>query len=122
MDAALLGLTDDAKGKVTDRAKASPAAGWRFTGFAAHYQDYEPSLDHLSTMRTAVHYMLVQWSSVNDTVFLFPSWPTQWDVTFRLHAPLSTVIEASCIGGKLKSLTVTPDTREKDIKVINCSM
>ncbi|XP_062510609.1 uncharacterized protein LOC134186626 [Corticium candelabrum] len=122
MDAALLGLTDDAKGKVTDRAKASPAAGWRFTGFAAHYQDYEPSLDHLSTMRTAVHYMLVQWSSVNDTVFLFPSWPTQWDVTFRLHAPLSTVIEASCIGGKLKSLTVTPDTRKKDIKVINCSM
>jgi hypothetical protein len=28
------------------------AQGFRFPGFAAHYQDYEPSLDHFGFMRT----------------------------------------------------------------------
>ena len=120
MDAALLGLSDDAQKMVADRANASPAAGWRFTGFAAHDQDYEPSLDHLNTMRTAVHYMLVQCSAINDTIFLFPSWPNQWDVTFKLYAPLNTIVEASCMGGQLKLLQVTPDTRKKDVVLINC--
>lgn len=120
MDAALLGLTQDAQKMVTDRAKANPPPGWRFTGFAAHDQDYEPSLDHLSTMRTAVHFMLVQWSSTNDTIFLLPSWPDEWDVTFKLYAPLNTVIEASCSGGQLKSLKVTPNARQKDVVLVNC--
>jgi hypothetical protein len=45
-----------------DQIKAEPiercmflsiqAKGFRFPGFAAHYQDYEPSLDHYGFMRT----------------------------------------------------------------------
>ena len=121
MDAAILGITDDAMKMVVQRARAAPQSGWRFTGFAAHDQDYEPSVDHLNTMRTALHYMLVQWSSTNNTVYLFPSWPVDaWDVTFRLFAPGNTLIEASCVGGKLTSLIVTPQSRLSDVIVVNC--
>jgi len=46
---------------------------------------------------------------------LFPAWPAEWDVDFKLHAPGQTVVEASLKGGKLVSLKVTPESREKDI-------
>ena len=46
---------------------------------------------------------------------LFPAWPAEWDVDFKLHAPGKTLVEASLKGGKLVSLKVTPASREKDI-------
>ena len=39
-------------GRARGRASAPQAKGFRFPGFAAHYQDYEPSLDHYGFMRT----------------------------------------------------------------------
>ena len=54
IDAAMLNLTDDAIQQVISRASAGPASGWRFPGFAGHYQDFEPSVDHYSFMRTAM--------------------------------------------------------------------
>jgi len=50
----MLNLTDDAIQQVISRASAGPASGWRFPGFAGHYQDFEPSVDHYSFMRTAM--------------------------------------------------------------------
>jgi len=46
---------------------------------------------------------------------LFPAWPKEWDVDFKLHAPGPTVVEGVLRGGKLKSLKVTPAARAKDI-------
>lgn len=51
----------------------------------------------------------------NGKLHLFPSWPKDWDVDFKLHAPGQTVVEGVLKGGKLESLKVTPESRAKDI-------
>ena len=50
------------------------------------------------------------------------SWPShKWNVRFKMHAPRNTTIEASCQGGKLEYLTVTPPERKADVTVLNCA-
>jgi len=48
-------------------------------------------------------------------ILLFPSWPKDWDIHFKLHAPYNTTVEATLINGVMKDLIVTPKEREKDI-------
>ena len=60
VDAALLGLRDDAAAMVMDRAQTQPAQGWRFPTFDGPMQDSTPAEDHFSVMRTAVNAMLLQ--------------------------------------------------------------
>jgi len=50
-----------------------------------------------------------------SSLLLLPGWPTEWDVDFKLMAPLQTVVEGSYRGGKLVSLVVTPESRRKDV-------
>lgn len=38
-----------------------------------------------------------------------------WDVKFKLNAALGTTVEASCKGGVLEYLKVTPEWRRKDV-------
>ena len=119
IDAAMLNQTEDAKSQVVSRAGVTSM--FRFRGFAGHMQDYEPSLDHFSFMRTGMHYMLLQ--PVDDAkqrILLFPTWPIEWDIDFKLHAPLSTTIEAACINGTLTKFIVTPKSREADVTIVNC--
>jgi hypothetical protein len=53
-----------------------------------------------------------------DTVV---GWPVKlWDVSFKLHGALNTTIEASCVGGKLISLVVTPPERRSSVVIYNC--
>jgi alpha-L-fucosidase 2 len=59
IQAAMLNLTDEAVQQLVSRAAETPANGFRFGGFAKHYQDYEPSLDHFAFMRTGLNYMLM---------------------------------------------------------------
>jgi len=120
MDAALLGLGQKAQSLVETRAAMKPAPGYRFPTFMPHLQDYQPSLDHLAVFNNALQYMLLQpGDDDKQSVVLLPTWPCAWDVTFKLNAPLSTVIEGSVQGGKLK-YTVTPASRTPDVKVGNC--
>jgi len=115
--AAMLNLTEEASSQLAARAAVPPAKGFRFGGFAAHNQDYEPSLDHFAFMRTALNYMLV--SPLDDDrrqLLLFPTFDTtRWNVRFKLHAPLNTTIEASCQNGSLEYLIVTPASRRDDV-------
>jgi hypothetical protein len=123
IQAAMLNMTDDAAAMVAARASATDHGGFRFEGFAGHYQDYMPSLDHYGFMRTGLDYMLM--STVDDsngTVLLFPAFPVQqWNVRFKMHAPRNTTIEASCQEGKLEYLIVTPPERRSAITVMNCA-
>jgi hypothetical protein len=57
--------------------------------------------------------MLVQ--TDGNRILLFPAWPKEWDVSFRLHAPGKTTVEGVLRAGKLHTLKVTPAIREKDI-------
>ena len=46
---------------------------------------------------------------------LFPAWPMEWDVDFKLHAPGQSIVEGVWRGGTVKSLKVEPSARAKDI-------
>lgn len=125
-DAAMLNLSTDAAAQVLARANAPPLSSSdgpaRFRGFSQHYEDYSPAADHLSMMRIALHEMLLgKLDDANRTITLFPSWPAQlWDVSFKLQGAGNTTVEASCVGGQLKRLVVTPPERRANVVIFNC--
>lgn len=123
MDAALLGMTSEASAMLIERALTSPAPGYRFQGFMPHEQDYEPSADHLANFNSALNWMLLQGgddSFDNATIVLFPAWPCNWDVSFKLWAPSNTTVEVQYAGGMLYSLVVTPAARLSAVVFANC--
>jgi len=48
-------------------------------------------------------------------IYLFPAWPKDWDVHFKLHAPYNTTVEGILKNGKVANLKVVPEERKKDI-------
>jgi len=48
-------------------------------------------------------------------LYLFPAWPKDWDVNFKLHASYRTTVEGELCGGKMVALKVTPKSRESDV-------
>jgi hypothetical protein len=77
-------------------------------------------------MNAALQLMLMQpgddpGSFTNGTMVLFPSWNCQWDVDFKIHGPLATVVEGVLVNGKLVSLNVTPAARKSAVLVANCA-
>lgn len=121
MVAALLGITNEAMTQVVQRAKTGPADGYRFPGFMPHFQDYQPSADHLSNMNSALQWMLLQGDDSNNNVILFPAWPCNWNVDFKLRGPLNTIVEGKYANGKMSSFTVTPASRTSSVKFANCA-
>ena len=57
--------------------------------------------------------MLMQ--EVDGKLYLFPAWPREWDVRFRLHASANTIVEAELKGGKVVRVKVTPSERLSDL-------
>ena len=55
---------------------------------------------------------------VGDKIYILPTWPKEWDVDFKLHAPYKTVVEVKARSGKITELKVTPASRRKDIIVV----
>jgi len=123
MNAALLGLTNEAMTQVVGRATTAPADGYRFPGFMPHFQDYQPSADHLAVMNTALQWMLVQGSDdQNNNVLMFPAWPcSQWNVDFKVRGPLNTVVQGKYVNGKLSNFVVTPASRTNNVKFVGCN-
>lgn len=123
LNAALLGRTNKAARLTLERALVRPAVGYRFPAFAGHYQDYEPSEDHFANMNTALQLMLL---SPGDDGFdtgsalLFPAWPCEWDVDFKLAAPRRTIVSGRLVGGKLVEFEVDPPERKAAITVLPC--
>ena len=54
----------------------------------------------------------------NKKIYLFPAWPKEWDVSFKLHAPYQTTVEGVLKEGIVISMKVTPESRRKDVEVI----
>ena len=54
-----------------------------------------------------------------EKLVLFPAWPKEWDVQFKLSAPQNTVIEGEFKGGELIDLRVTPKNRKKDLEIMD---
>lgn len=72
-----------------------------------------PDMDHGGAAMAQLQEMLLQ--TPGHKLHLFPAWPADWDVDFKLHAPRQTVVEGSLRGGVLQSLKVTPESRAADV-------
>lgn len=117
IDAAYIGDIEHARKCVVENfTRKNPSS--RFPAFWVAGNDWIPDLDNGGVGMIALQGMLMQ--TEGDNILLFPTWPKDWDVEFKLIAPKKTIIEGSYKGGKLISLKVIPEYREKDI-VYFCS-
>ena len=113
--AALLGLTEQAARYVTTRF-ANKHAGSRFPVFWGPNFDWIPDQDHGSNAIMALQTMLMQ--TEGTKILLLPAWPKTWDVAFKLHAPMRTVVEGEYRSGRLARLVVSPSSRSSDVVVL----
>ena len=112
--AAMLGLADEARANAINNFTAS-CAPQRFPAFWPMASDWTPDLDNGGTAMMTLQRMLLQ--QVGDKILLLPAWPKDWDVNFKLHAAKQTTIECELRDGKVAKLTVTPESRRKDVEV-----
>lgn len=106
-----LGLTEEARKFALEKFL------WPSLRFPAFWDcgrfDQRPDFDHGGSAMVGLQEMLMQ--TVDRKILLFPAWPRDWDVSFKLHAPYSTTVEGIYKAGKLVQLKVTPKSRARDI-------
>ena len=119
IQAALLGLTDEAKDYVVKNATnqtligAIPKKPSRFPAFWGPNFDGTPDQCQGSVIMIALQRMLMQCDG--DAIRLLPAWPQDWNASFKLHAPKNTTVEGRVENGELHDLKVTPESRRKDV-------
>ncbi|WP_316789758.1 DUF5703 domain-containing protein [Pedobacter frigoris] len=112
---ARLGLADEAAKDIKARSTAY-LKGFRFKGYMDSPHDWKPDYDGVGNMMNTLQEMLVQCDG--DKIYLFPAWPREWDVNFKVHAFKNTIIEGVYKKGKLEQLKIFPESRRKDIEVL----
>ncbi|MCM4153133.1 SGNH/GDSL hydrolase family protein [Arenibacter sp. N53] len=110
--AAYLGLTDEAAELTSQNFNAS-TTHYRFPTMWGPNYDWTPDQCHGTVAMTALQRMLAQYEG--DKIYLFPAWPKNWNVDFKIFAPKNTTIEATLKNGEITRLVVTPSIREKDL-------
>jgi hypothetical protein len=104
LNAAFLGLSNVTERMILERTTMPPPPGYRFSGFAPHIQDFEPSADHYAVYNSALNWMLMQPADdAKDSIVLFPAWPCHWDASFKMYGPRNTIVEVDYVSGELKS-------------------
>lgn len=111
--AARLGLTEEAWRltglKFQDATK-------RFPAFWGPGFDWTPDHNWGGSAMIGLQEMLLQ--TDDKRILLFPAWPKDKDVHFKLHAPYNTTVEAEWRNGKLEMLKVVPEARSKDVEIM----
>ncbi|WP_207532862.1 DUF5703 domain-containing protein [Desertivirga arenae] len=108
-----LGLTDEAKDLTTQKLSNAP---YRFPTFWGPGLDWAPDHNWGGSGMIALQEMMMQTNG--RKVYLLPAWPKDWDADVKLHAPFNTIIEASVKNGKVATLKVSPQSRAKDVMVM----
>ncbi len=108
--AARLGLTNEA---VRLNFEKMADSGRRFPAFWGPGFDWVPDHNWGGSGMIGIQEMLLQVDG--DKIHLFPAWPKERDVHFRLHAPGNTIVEAKLKNGKIEFINVSPEERRKDI-------
>lgn len=108
--AARLGLTDEAAKLTIAKLKDS---GRRFPAFWGPGFDWVPDHNWGGSGMIGLQEMLLQ--ADGKSIYLFPAWPKDWDVHFKLHAPFKTTVEGTLKDGKLVDLKVLPESRRADV-------
>lgn len=119
---AVLGRAEEARAHLVARVRTRGADLLRgetyamsFPGFWGPGFDWLPDQCHGGVLQAALQAMLLQ--SEGDQIFLLPAWPRDWDVSFKLHAPRGTVVEAEFRAGRLVRLEVDPPARRADLVI-----
>lgn len=118
-----LGLTQQAKGYLLSRVKnrhhglGEGMPNLKFPGFWGPGYDWLPDQCHGGVIAATTQSLVMQTSG--KKIFLFPSFPVEWNVDFKLHAPYQTVVEGTLKDGKVTKLKVTPESRRKDVVICN---
>ncbi|MEO8237346.1 MAG: DUF5703 domain-containing protein [Flavobacterium sp.] len=107
---ARLGLTEEAKKYNLLKMSNSER---RFPAFWGPGFDWVPDHNWGGAGMIGMQEMLLQ--EANGKIYLFPAWPKDWNVHFKLHASQNTTVEAELNNGELKIIKVLPKEREKDI-------
>jgi hypothetical protein len=110
---ACLGLEKEASEETIKKLQDS---GRRFPAFWGPGFDWVPDHNWGGSGMIGLQEMLLQ--ADGEKILLFPAWPVEWDVHFRLHAPHNTVVEARVKDGKPELITVSPESRMQDVVVL----
>lgn len=111
--AARLGLIDEAWRLTALKLQNSER---RFPAFWGPGFDWVPDHNWGGSGMIGLQEMLLQ--TDGKRILLFPAWPKDKDVHFKLHAPYNTTVEAEWKGGKLVNLKVVPEERRGDVEVM----
>jgi len=112
IQAAFVGKAGQAASMVTSNFAAHDP-GSRFPAFWGPAQVGINDQSHGGVAMTALQAMLMQ--VVGKKIYLFPAWPKDWDVNFKLHALYNTTVEGELRCGNVMSLKVTPESRKADV-------
>jgi len=115
IQAAYLGLADEAKNFLSQRFSGRDKDA-RFPAFWKPSFDWTPEQDHGGVGSIALQAMLMQYNGRD--ILLFPAWPREWNVEFKLHAPCQTTLVGRFVDGVLEDLEVVPESRRKDVIVM----
>jgi hypothetical protein len=85
----------------------------RFPTFWGPGHDWVPDHNWGGSGMIGLQEMLMQ--TTDDKIYLFPAWPIEWDVQFKLHAPGNTIVEGELANGEITGLRVSPETRLNDL-------
>ncbi len=99
--AACLGLTDEAARLAQLKLGNGPH---RFPAFWGPGYDWTPDHNWGGSGMIGMQEMLMQ--EVDGRIILFPAWPKNWDVTFRLRASGNRVVEATMKDGKVENVRI----------------
>ena len=111
--AACLGLTEEAKRLSLAKLSNGPH---RFPAFWGPGYDWTPDHNWGGSGMIGLQEMLLQTNG--NQILLFPAWPKEWDIHFKLYAPGETTVEATLKDGKVTELKVSPESRKKDIIIM----
>jgi hypothetical protein len=98
---------------ILDKSLKERDGSFRFPAFWGPGFDWAPDHNWGGSGMIGLQEMLIQ--TIDDKIYLFPAWPEEWDVHFKLHVDKVTTVEVELVDGKLRNLIVSPSNRSKDI-------
>ena len=111
--AARLGLANEAWQLTQQKLQNSSR---RFPAFWGPGFDWVPDHNWGGSAMIGLQEMLMQ--TDDKRILLFPAWPKEIDVHFKLCAPFNTTVEATIKSGKIVKLEVLPIARMKDVEIM----
>ena len=92
-----MGLTDEARRLNAEKLADGP---YRFPAFWDPGFDWAPDLNRGGSGMIGLQEMLLQ-EQPDGELMLFPAWPKEWNVRFRLRATNGRVVEAEMREGRV---------------------